>query len=287
MLAGTFSKPVSTSMAGKYHLLAGHALVTLKRWAAAERSYLRALYILSSNAVAESRDVAYRRWLLCCALNPEDRPALPTLPPFFPPNLDNVLEERSPTYYHLVRLCFLPGSASAMHAAKSAHGATWSMDKNDELADLVLQSYQRRQIRRLENVYRSIPISKVRTKTQSAMTGTELATDGEVWQLVTVMIESGDLSAVVAEADGVAYLQFVRLENAAHEKAIMERMRKRGEFVVRNRVLLGVLGLELHANQSVALAELVDHANTASAAAISGPAAMYMDVEGGDENLME
>ncbi|KAJ2892696.1 putative cop9 signalosome complex subunit 3 protein [Zalerion maritima] len=101
----------------------------------------------------------------------------------------------------------------------------WDQDQNLSMVTECLASYQKWKIIDLRDIYTKVFLSEVRSQTQSAITGQELASEDEVEELVTDMISSGMLRGHLGTTDGSrTYLEFLPENPALSEEQYYEEL---------------------------------------------------------------
>ena len=190
----------------EYFLLSGTIYIALHEWEKALDSLENAVtYPGKENAVSKMMVDAYKKWTLVNVLLYGKAGSLPGTTNGNAAKSYHTIAKP----YDIVASLFESASASRLQAEVNVGHDIWKDDGNLGLMLFVLASYQKFQIRRLANVYRTISISEITQITVSAETGNKLPSDQATETLIRQMIADGDLDATVSHpSNSQAVLSF-------------------------------------------------------------------------------
>jgi COP9 signalosome complex subunit 3 len=207
----------------EYDLLCGLIWCSKRNWGNAFDAFERVIsYPTKDNGVSQIMSEAYKKWVLVGLLLTGQMPPEPAYTSTAAKKAYNVLAR---PYTALAELFVTTNAAQLMSdAAKSQQ--FWAGDGNTTLIAEVLSAYQKWQIIILQDVYSKISIADIRLLTQSAETGTTLASDEEVEALIVDMIEWDMLRGVLEKPeDGKpAYLTFLPDEDKFSEADFAQKL---------------------------------------------------------------
>lgn len=200
------TEKLNTQDVMEYFLLRGTVYIGLRQWKKAADSLETVFtYPVKDNAISKLMVEAYKKWVLVNLLLRGMARSLPTITNSAAAKSYHIIGKP----YDIVASLFLSASASRLHAEIQVGKEIWENDRNMGLMHLVLASYQKFQIRRLANVYRTISIAEVKRVTFSAETGANLPSEAATEELILHMINEGELKAdIIRGADDVKVLAF-------------------------------------------------------------------------------
>ena len=230
------------------HLSAAAALVQLGMFAAATDQYRHCLnHAFRVRCASEDHVTAYRRLILANMLSSmsglatssksrinavKDRAALPR---YFSHQTADFLTSRARSYISLCEAFFdtSPVAASTFRTIVEDCSDVWIGDRTDDLVKLVCVEFQRHQIRRLATVYAALPVSLVRSKTQSGVSGTSLGSDDETLAFLNTMISAAELDAIIInreQSDG-SNVPYLRFTSRASSKSTLDKQMPRSRTI--------------------------------------------------------
>lgn len=206
----------------EYFLLRGTIYIALKKWEKASEALGSAVaYPVRDNAISKLMVDAYKKWTLVNLLLHGKACGLPSTTSSAAAKLYHVIAKP----YDIIANLFTLASASRLQAEIHIGQEIWKDDGNTGLMLFVLASYQKFQIRKLADVYRTIPITEVTKSTVSAETGRRLPSDQATETLVLQMIADRDLLATVSHhIDASAVLSFMPTGPTLSEVEVQQQL---------------------------------------------------------------
>ncbi|KAK0720580.1 hypothetical protein B0H67DRAFT_484140 [Lasiosphaeris hirsuta] len=199
---------LNSSAVLQYDLLCGLCFIARSSWQKAFDALERVISYPTKDGVCSNiMAKAHNKWVLVGLLLTGKTPTVPALAWQGAQKIYGTLGKP----YTSIGTAFEQETAETLKAEFETLGQQfWAEEGNLGLMRLVLAHYQRWKIVGLRDIYTKISLAQIRTITQSAETGTPLATEAEVLELVLGMIQDGMLNGVVEQPEGQpAYLTFL------------------------------------------------------------------------------
>jgi COP9 signalosome complex subunit 3 len=214
------TRGITTLMALEYYLLAGTTYIRLRQFSKASEYFILAVcYPTRDKSISELMVQAYKRWVLTNILVHGTAPDAPVA---ISNNITLAYRALAREYLDLAAAFENPMGAATVKEDFSKNATVFTADSNQGLATEILLAYQRRHIMNLRDTYVTLPVSLVRTATQSALTGTHLETEQETVQLIQTMIREGELNASLIDKNGTLFLQFNDIDGDLHDEAAVD-----------------------------------------------------------------
>lgn len=201
------TESVKSSSVLEYNLLSALCYMSKRDWSKAHRALERVIsHPSKEKGVSKIMDESYKRWLLVGLLRDGKESTLPAYTSLAAKNAFATLG----IPYKNVATLFSTNNASQLRADVEANLQLWEDDSNLALITEVMSAYQKWQIINLRDIYKQIPISRLRETTLSAETGEMLKDNEEVIRLVREMIGSGLLNGelLLGSSGDESYLSF-------------------------------------------------------------------------------